>query len=107
MALFFELPKINQMKIDSFSLYGHSTNGAKYEVKDADFFRTRDEASVALFKAACNGESFDEAVVIAKSAETTVRYRMKLAMIDYYQTEDGVTERFGLKFTTLVVEQSK
>jgi type VI protein secretion system component Hcp len=105
MALFLELPQINQMKIDSFSLSGHSKNGAKFEVKDADFFRTRDEASVALFKAACNGESFDEAIVIAnRSDQNTVRYRMKLAKIDYYQTEDGVTESFGLKFTTLVVE---
>lgn len=105
MAFFLELPKIDQMKIDSFSLFGSAKDGSKYEVKDAAFFRTMDEASVALFKAACNGES-DEAVVIAESSsKNTVRYRMKLAFIESYQTEkDGVTESFSLKFTTLVVE---
>ena len=43
MSLFLELPNITRMKIDSFSLGGESKEGSKFEVKDAGFFRTRDE----------------------------------------------------------------
>lgn len=103
-GLFLHLPKINRMKIDSFSLSGKSNDGSKFEVKDASFSRTRDDASGALFIAACNGESFDEAVVTAEKGSRTVRFKMKLAEIDFYQTVDGITEIFSMKFITLVVE---
>jgi type VI protein secretion system component Hcp len=106
MPLFLELPQINQMKIESFGFAGNSKDGSKYEVKEAAIFRLRDEGSVALFKAAVNGERFDEAVVVAKkSSEVLWRYKMKLAFIETYQTEDnGISESLGLRFTTLVVE---
>lgn len=107
MPLFLELPKINRMKIESFGFAGSSKDGSKFEAREAAIFRVRDEASVALFRAAINGETFDEAVVVAKksASEVVFRYKMKLAFIESYQTEDnGISESLGLKFTMLVVE---
>jgi len=83
-------------------------NGQKLAAKVVSFFRTVDKSSIDLFRAAANGETYKEAVVILeRSPKEKVLLKLKQAFIDNYETNDGMTENFDIKFTTMVVVQKK
>lgn len=107
MPIVLNLPRIKQMEIDTFSWLWKENNGEKLAAKEAFISRRVDKSSLDLIRSTFNGETYKEAVVILDGSSHKVLFKLKMAFINNYQTEDGIIEFFTLKFTTMVVEERK